>query len=90
MAVHLDRLAWVVFGGQRRNREGGADQCVEIFEQLPERGVDLPLREELPTVTDDDVFETILSLVIGGLTQVAPRACGCHPHEPQSVEIDRP
>jgi len=26
------------------------------------------LREELPAVTDDDIFETILSLVIGGLT----------------------
>ena len=48
------------------------------------------LREELPAVTDDDVFETILSLVIGGLTQIAPRPCGCRPHEPHPVEIDRP
>jgi len=48
------------------------------------------LREELPAVTDDDVFETILALVIGGLTQIAPRPCGCRPHEPQPVEIDRP
>jgi AcrR family transcriptional regulator len=48
------------------------------------------LREELPAVTDDDVFETILSLVIGGLTQIAPRPCGCRPHEPQPVEIDQP
>ena len=48
------------------------------------------LREELPDVTDDDVFETILSLVIGGLTQIAPRPCGCGPHEPQPVELDQP
>jgi hypothetical protein len=48
------------------------------------------LRDELPAVTDDDVFETILSLVIGGLTQIAPHPCGCGAHEPQPVEIDRP
>src|SRR5260370_712974 len=43
------------------------------------------LREELPAVTDDDVFETILSLVIGGLTQIAPRPCVCRPHQPPPV-----
>ena len=48
------------------------------------------LREELPAVTDDDVFETILSLVIGGLTKIAPHPCSCRLHEPQPVEIDRP
>jgi AcrR family transcriptional regulator len=48
------------------------------------------LREELPAVTDDDVFETILSLVIGGLTQMAPRPCNCRPHQPQPGDIDRP
>jgi AcrR family transcriptional regulator len=48
------------------------------------------LRDELPAVTDDDVFETILSLVIGGLTQIAPHRCGCRAHEPQPVEIDPP
>jgi AcrR family transcriptional regulator len=48
------------------------------------------LREELPAVTDDDVFETILSLVIGGLTQIAPHPCGCRLHESQPAEIDRP
>jgi AcrR family transcriptional regulator len=48
------------------------------------------LREELPAVTDDDIFETILSLVIGGLTQIAPHPCSCRLHEPQPVEIDRP
>jgi AcrR family transcriptional regulator len=48
------------------------------------------LREELPAVTDNDVFETILSLVIGGLTQIAPHPCGCRAHEPQPVEFDQP
>ena len=48
------------------------------------------LREELPAVTDDDVFETILSLVIGGLAQTAPHPCGCHSHEPQPMELDHP
>lgn len=39
------------------------------------------LREELPEVTDDDVFETVLSLLVGGLLQMAPRPCGCHPRQ---------
>ncbi|HZI75514.1 MAG TPA: hypothetical protein VFD73_16150, partial [Gemmatimonadales bacterium] len=47
------------------------------------------LREELPDVTDDDVFETILSLVIGGLTQIAPHPCSCRSHEPQPAQIDQ-
>jgi AcrR family transcriptional regulator len=38
------------------------------------------LREELPDVSDDDIFETILSLVVAGLTQMAPRPCDCHSH----------
>jgi hypothetical protein len=37
------------------------------------------LRDELPDVTDDDVFETVLSLFVGGLLQMAPHACDCHP-----------
>jgi TetR/AcrR family tetracycline transcriptional repressor len=48
------------------------------------------LREELPAVTDDHVFQTILSLVIGGLTQIAPHPCSCRAHRPQPVEIDQP
>jgi AcrR family transcriptional regulator len=70
-----DRAAWM-----RAYRGVGRAQHPHIWQ----------LREELPTVTDDDVFETILSLVIGGLTQIAPHPCGCRPHEPQPVEIDRP
>jgi hypothetical protein len=39
-----------------------------------------PVREELPTVDDDDIFETILSFVLAGLTQRAPSPCGCPEH----------
>jgi len=46
------------------------------------------LREELPEVTDDAIFETTLSLVVGGLTQIAPHPCGCGRHEPQPAETD--
>jgi AcrR family transcriptional regulator len=37
------------------------------------------LRDQLPDVTDDDVFETVLSLLVGGLLQIAPHPCDCHP-----------
>ncbi len=37
------------------------------------------VRTELPEVADDDIFETILSLVMTGLIQQAPRPCSCHP-----------
>jgi AcrR family transcriptional regulator len=44
------------------------------------------VRMELPEVADDAIFDTILSLVIGGLMQRAPRPCGCgaHPASPVS------
>jgi len=38
------------------------------------------IRKELPDVSDEDVFETVLSLVIDGLTRRAPRPCGCPAH----------
>ncbi len=38
------------------------------------------VRLELPEVADDAIFDTILSLVIGGLMQRAPRPCGCGAH----------
>jgi AcrR family transcriptional regulator len=38
------------------------------------------VRDELPKVADDDIFETILSLVLGGLVQRAPRPCACEAH----------
>ena len=37
------------------------------------------IRTELLEVADDEVFETILSLVMTGLIRQAPRPCGCHP-----------
>ena len=38
------------------------------------------LRADLPDVRDDDIFETILSLVIAGLMQRAPQPCRCPRH----------
>jgi AcrR family transcriptional regulator len=38
------------------------------------------VRMELPGVGDDEIFETILSFVIGGLAQRAPHPCGCAVH----------
>jgi AcrR family transcriptional regulator len=38
------------------------------------------VREELPAVADDEIFETILSLVLGGIMARAPRPCACPAH----------
>jgi hypothetical protein len=38
------------------------------------------VREELPVVKDDDIFETILSLALDGIAARAPRPCGCAVH----------
>jgi AcrR family transcriptional regulator len=38
------------------------------------------VRTELPDVDDDDIFETILSFVLGGLSRRAPRPCRCAAH----------
>jgi AcrR family transcriptional regulator len=40
------------------------------------------VRLELPDVADDAIFDTILSLVIDGLVQRAPRPCACGTHRP--------
>jgi AcrR family transcriptional regulator len=40
------------------------------------------IRTDLPGVTDDQIYETIVSLVIGGLLQRAPRPCRCGRHAP--------
>lgn len=42
------------------------------------------IRTELPDISDDDIFETILSLVIDGLTERAPRPCECAAHSPSA------
>ena len=39
------------------------------------------VRTELAEVDDDDIFEAILSLVMAGLMQQAPRPCSCHSPE---------
>jgi len=36
------------------------------------------VRRELPDVDDDAIFETVLSLILGGLIARAPRPCDCH------------
>ena len=38
------------------------------------------VRTELPDVDDDDIFEAVLSLVMTGLSQQAPRPCRCPAH----------
>jgi hypothetical protein len=38
------------------------------------------VREELPEVKDDDIFETILSLVLDGIMARAPFPCACGAH----------
>jgi AcrR family transcriptional regulator len=38
------------------------------------------VRMELPGVNDEEIFQTILSFVISGLAQRAPRPCGCAAH----------
>ena len=38
------------------------------------------IREDLPEVQDDDIFETILSLVLDGIIARAPIPCACEAH----------
>ena len=38
------------------------------------------IREELPRVDDDAIFESVLGIVIAGLCQRAPRPCACGRH----------
>jgi AcrR family transcriptional regulator len=47
------------------------------------------VRTELPEVDDGDIFETILSFVLGGLAQRAPRPCGCPLHAKDSPDAAR-
>jgi AcrR family transcriptional regulator len=43
------------------------------------------VREELPVIKDDEIFETILSLVLGGIAARAPRPCACPAHATASA-----
>ena len=65
-AQETDRQAWT-----RAYRAVGRAEYPNIWQ----------LRDELPEVSDDDVFETVLSLFVGGLRQRAPRQCGCAHHQ---------
>jgi TetR/AcrR family transcriptional regulator, tetracycline repressor protein len=47
------------------------------------------VRTELPEVDDDDIFETILSLVLAGLARRAPRPCSCPVHAKGSPDASR-
>jgi hypothetical protein len=38
------------------------------------------VRDELPLVTDDDIFEAILAIVITGICERAPQPCTCGAH----------
>jgi AcrR family transcriptional regulator len=50
------------------------------------------IRTELPGISDDDIFETILSLVIDGLIRRAPRpsACAAHSHGRRVTDDAKP
>jgi hypothetical protein len=60
-----DRQAWA-----RAYRAVGRPEYPNIWQ----------LRDELPDVSDDDVFETVLSLIVRGLAELAPRPCSCGHH----------
>jgi hypothetical protein len=64
-AQQTDRAAWT-----RAYLAADEDEYPHIFR----------IRDELPKVGDDAIFETILSLVITGLMQRAPRPCACGTH----------
>src|SRR6266480_6940602 len=38
------------------------------------------VRDELPLVTDDAIFEAVLAIMITGLCERAPRPCTCGAH----------
>jgi len=65
-AQQTDRAAWT-----RAYLAAGEDEFPHIF----------AVRDELPKVADDDIFETILSLVLAGLMRRAPRPCDCGTHQ---------
>ena len=38
------------------------------------------VRDELPLVADDDIFEAVLAIVITGICERAPQPCTCGAH----------
>jgi AcrR family transcriptional regulator len=65
-AQQTDRAAWT-----RAYLAAGEEEFPHIF----------AVRDELPKVADEDIFETILSMVMAGLMQRAPRPCACGAHQ---------
>ena len=62
-----------------------ADRAAWIHAYLTVSPAEFPhiwqVREELPKVADDEIFEAILSLILAGLARRAPRPCGCPAHQ---------
>ncbi|HYS33376.1 MAG TPA: hypothetical protein VEM58_14060, partial [Streptosporangiaceae bacterium] len=48
------------------------------------------IRDELAGVTEDDIFETILGLVMQGFVVQAPRPCGCGMHPAPASPAGQP
>jgi len=46
------------------------------------------VRDELPQVTDDDIFEAVLDIVITGICERAPQPCTCGRHPGGSAARD--
>jgi hypothetical protein len=61
----VDRAAWT-----QAYRAVDSDEYPHIWR----------VRDELPLVADDDVFEAILAIVITGLCERAPQPCTCGAH----------
>ena len=61
----VDRGAWT-----QAYRAVGQEEYPHIWQ----------VRDELPLVTDDDIFEAILASVITGLCERAPQPCTCGAH----------
>jgi len=64
-AQTVDRAAW-----SHAYRAVGSEEYPHIWR----------VRDELPLVTEDEVFEAILEIVIAGLCERAPRPCTCGAH----------
>jgi AcrR family transcriptional regulator len=45
------------------------------------------IRDELAGVTDDDIFEAALALVMDGFQAQAPNPCGCQKHAAAAVDL---
>ncbi len=49
------------------------------------------VRDELPAVTDDAIFETILAVMMEGIVRLAPRPCACPRHaRPRAGDVGTP